>query len=1163
MTSFHLQRLWWTSLRHYWRTNLAMCLGIAVGAAVMTGALIVGDSVRASLRQMTLDRLGQLDFVMTGPRFFRQALETDLIAADGPSQAVPRVSAALLVQAGVEHLQADALNRASQVTVLGVNDVGWGLVGGVSGEGPIGEQAVVNARLAKELNAEVGDTITVWIELPATVPRDTLLGHKDNDAAEVRVTIGRVLPDGPGPARFGLFPTQQQPKNLFIARERLQQALDLAEVRPTRRDPTGQPARCNTLLIADDRESPADTRRLEWEQRIQAAWQPADLALRVVPHPEQPILSIESEQLLLEGRMADAAQAVAKQQQQAIEPVLIYLANSLRNDAQPTAYSMYSTVAGLDLLQLTAPFGPFEFVGEPPASWGAGDLILNEFLATDLKVEPGDRVRMTYHEVGSQGELPEREQLFTVKGVVRLQGPAADRSLTPTVKGITDADNFNDWEQPFPMKLDDVTPRDDEYWDAYRATPKAFLPLAEAQRLWPSRYGSLTSVRVTRPLDQTGADAAAAFARQMMQTLLPSDVGFAVQAVRQDGLRAATGANDFSVLFLSFSMFLIAAAVILVSLLFRLSLAQRISEWGLLGSVGWSPAAIRKLLLSESSVLLCIGAVVGCLAAIGYAHVMIYGLKTWWNGAVGTQLLQVSIAPLSVLLGVSLAVFAAAAAIVVSLGAANRCSLREQLAGISSPSQPLLSERTGSRLQSLGLGTLTAITFALLTVGLSGWLPQSEVAPGLTWPVLGFMLCGLCSLALGVWGFARWLGQPPGGLIRGKGVWPLLQLGMRNASRQAARSTLTTGLIATASFLIVAVAAGRQNPARDEPVKGSGNGGFTLVAETSTPILYSLNSQAGRDKVGLAPRNAPDVATLQAMTVFPFRMQPGEDASCLNLFQATRPTILGVPPEMIARGGFAFAGTAGSNPWSKLLEPSADGTIPVFGDLNTLMFGLKKGLGDVLEVPDSQGQPVRLKIAGMLTGSVFQGVLLMSESAFLKAFPTRRGFQYFLVETDLSYQDAAIHLLEAKLSAYGFDAEPVSQRLARFLSVQNTYLSTFQALGGLGLILGTIGLATVMLRNVLERRSELALLRAVGYSTEQICWLILGENSLLLLWGLLTGTIAAMLAMVPNLATRGAEFSIAGVGQLLLAVTVAGVLGAALAIWEAVRAPVVSSLRGE
>ena len=64
----------WKSLRFYWRTNLAILLGIIVGTAVIGGALIVGDSVRGSLRELTLRRLGKVDYAVTGGRFFREDL---------------------------------------------------------------------------------------------------------------------------------------------------------------------------------------------------------------------------------------------------------------------------------------------------------------------------------------------------------------------------------------------------------------------------------------------------------------------------------------------------------------------------------------------------------------------------------------------------------------------------------------------------------------------------------------------------------------------------------------------------------------------------------------------------------------------------------------------------------------------------------------------------------------------------------------------------------------------------------------------------------------------------------------------------------------------------------------------------------------------------------
>jgi ABC-type antimicrobial peptide transport system permease subunit len=239
----------------------------------------------------------------------------------------------------------------------------------------------------------------------------------------------------------------------------------------------------------------------------------------------------------------------------------------------------------------------------------------------------------------------------------------------------------------------------------------------------------------------------------------------------------------------------------------------------------------------------------------------------------------------------------------------------------------------------------------------------------------------------------------------------------------------------------------------------------------------------------------------------------------------------------------------------------SDGAIPVVGDMNTLQYSLHVGIGQTLEIRDELQQPVKVRIAGMLDGSVFQGVLLMGDEHFRRMFPSRAGAQYFLIEAPPDQSALVSDLLESKLR--GFDAEPVSERLQNFLAVQNTYLSTFQALGALGLLLGTIGLGTVMLRNVLERRRELALLRAVGFRDGRLAWLVLCENALLLAWGLVCGSASALLAMLPHLLTTGADVPWAGVVTIVLTVFVVGMTASLAAARSALRTPVLATLRRE
>jgi ABC-type antimicrobial peptide transport system permease subunit len=199
----------------------------------------------------------------------------------------------------------------------------------------------------------------------------------------------------------------------------------------------------------------------------------------------------------------------------------------------------------------------------------------------------------------------------------------------------------------------------------------------------------------------------------------------------------------------------------------------------------------------------------------------------------------------------------------------------------------------------------------------------------------------------------------------------------------------------------------------------------------------------------------------------------------------------------------------------------------------------------------------------MFDGAVFQGVLVMSEQRFKDVFPEQAGYRYFLIEVPPQDGAALSHLLETKLEPFGFDAEPVAVRLRDFLAVQNTYLSTFQTLGGLGLLLGTFGLATVMLRNVLERRGELALMRAVGFRDGQLAWLVLCENAFLLAWGLVVGTIAALVAMMPHLLGIGADVPWSSCGVMLAGVFVVGMASGFAAVRAALRTPVLQSLRAE
>ena len=129
--------------------------------------------------------------------------------------------------------------------------------------------------------------------------------------------------------------------------------------------------------------------------------------------------------------------------------------------------------------------------------------------------------------------------------------------------------------------------------------------------------------------------------------------------------------------------------------------------------------------------------------------------------------------------------------------------------------------------------------------------------------------------------------------------------------------------------------------------------------------------------------------------------------------------------------------------------------------------------------------------------------------------------------------------------------------------MQNTYLSAFQVLGALGLLLGTFGLAVVQMRSVIERRGELALLRAVGYSRARVSSLLLAENSWLLLTGVAIGAGAAMAAVLPAWLGGQSIAEFTWPMTMLLIVVATGLLSGILAAAQAGRQPILKSLRGK
>jgi ABC-type antimicrobial peptide transport system permease subunit len=313
-----------------------------------------------------------------------------------------------------------------------------------------------------------------------------------------------------------------------------------------------------------------------------------------------------------------------------------------------------------------------------------------------------------------------------------------------------------------------------------------------------------------------------------------------------------------------------------------------------------------------------------------------------------------------------------------------------------------------------------------------------------------------------------------------------------------------------------------------------------------------------------------DDKLLTGTDIVSIKVHDGDDASCFNLNRAQSPRLLGVPVNILAERRAFLPRHAGTELWALLNEELPDGTVPALvGDSNTAMWGLKKKVGpdkgDTLFYTDERGNTFKVKLVGKLPMrlSVFQGTILISMQNFNRLYPSEAGHRMFLFDADGKDVNELRTTLSERLDRIGLDMTTTTERMQAFYSVETTYLAMFLMLGGLGLLLGSIGMGIVVLRNMLERRSELALLKCLGFSGNQIVRIIVAEHWLLLLAGLIVGVVSAAIAMWPSLHSPSVSVPYGTLGVLLGSVLVIGLLWTSIAARLAVRRPLIPALRNE
>jgi ABC-type antimicrobial peptide transport system permease subunit len=580
-------------------------------------------------------------------------------------------------------------------------------------------------------------------------------------------------------------------------------------------------------------------------------------------------------------------------------------------------------------------------------------------------------------------------------------------------------------------------------------------------------------------------------------------------------------------------------------MLFRLNIEQRARQVGLLSAVGFAPRALRRLALGEGMMLAAAGGVIGLAGAVGYTWLMVTGLRTWWVDAVGTTAMRLFVEPRTLAIGLVASLAVAFGAILWAVWHVGKTEAARLLAG--GRYAPVdVGKRNAGLLASassllFGIGGL-----ALLALGVAGTIAPKNAFLG-----------GGSLLLIAALSFVAARLRPRRHEGQGASHLSLALLGLRNATRHTARSVLSVGLIAFAAFTLVTVAAMKEGPPTDTHEKTSGAGGYRLILQADIPLLGDLGSAKGQETLGVQPAESP---LWDRVNFVSMRSWAGQDISCLNLTRPNTPTILAVPRAMIERGGFT---TGKENLLTRLDQRVAGFEVPVMTDTETATYILKLGVGDTMRITDQRGIGRDLKLVGTLDHSIFQSEMLMSEDNFRRLFPSQSGFGTVLIETSAQDEEEVRRTLASNLGDYSVTVDRTADRLASYAQVKNTYLSTFQTLGALGLMLGTIGLAVVLLRNLMERRAELALLAAIGFGGGKRVAVVLWENALLLVLGLAVGAGCALVAISPSLVGARRTVNFGALAATLGCVLAVGLCALALAVYLGQRKISPADLRAE
>ncbi len=1059
-------RLALKSFVYYLSRNILLALGVALTTMVIAGSLIVGDSIKHSLLRVVYFRLGNTEMTINaGDRFFKASLSQRIAEKSNI------LASSILKLDGIAVKEGGAL-RLPNIQILGVDSMFYYVTGASTNlfTDNAGE-VVISQNIADLMNFKLGDKFILQITKASAISFETPFVTDDERYVSILATV-KGIADKNEMGRFNIQNSQSASYNVFI---------DLKQLNKL----TGLNSKANLVIISDanyaDKESVVKS--------LNEIWSYEDAGYKIEHIENTDEWSISSERIFIDKSVGE--DFINKNP--FTLPIFTYFVNSISNKEKTTPYSFVSSIADSSLKD--------------------DEIVITSWLADDLGAKQGDTLSINYFDIELLRSLTKLDIKMRVAEVVPFTGRFADSTLMPYIQGLSDAGSCSKWKTGFPVDLVKIRDIDEQYWTDYRGSPKAYISLKTAEKLWSNRFGSYTALRLPAgkiSLNQLNKD--------LSSIANPQTLGINVEGVKNQAQFAASNGTDFSQLFMGLSFFILVAGILLTAMLFVLSAEQRKVQTGTFSALGLSKKIISKIYITEASLVATIGAVFGIFLAVIYNQLIFNALNHLWGDIVRTDVLEVKINAKTLLYGG----FAGIEVSVITIWVMLIFMLRNKAFDLQKQRKIGVFNKKISLIKTIIIVVSVILGVVLIVNNLINdkYLNASTYfGTGMLWMIAFFL--GLDKYFIKI-------------EKSNKKDFNINSLATKNRIRNRKRSLSIIALLTIGTFLVVSTGINRKDLSQNADKKESGTGGFTYVSKSVIPLVHDLNSEKYKAELGI---------TIPFLAI-PFREISGDDASCLNLNKISNPKILGVDPLQL-KDRFSFETFIEksdiSDTWMELSKKRGD-LIPAIADQTVIQWGLGKKIGDTLFYKNANGYEMKLLLIGGLESSVFQGNVIIDSKFLLENYPNSSGNAFFLIDTDTSNAETLKNELFYAFRDFGWQMTKASDVLAEFKSVENTYLTIFLMLGGLGLFIGSIGFAIVITRNIRERKKELAFILSVGFSRKDIIKLIFRENIFLLLTGIIAGLVLAIISTIPSFVYNFSHLPILFLFLAIMAIIINGVV---------------------